>query len=60
MKIRLKLDLVFDNHEAWDNVDDFSTSFVNFLGSQHLLAEKIMSGKEKENCFSLYVYKNPM
>ena len=59
-KICLKLDLVFDSNEAWNNVDDFSSAFVSFLESQHLLGEKILNGNDSLNEFYLYIYKNPM
>ena len=58
-KISLKLELVFDNHEAWNTVDDFTNAFVKFLTSQQLIGEKIKDGKDNPSRFYLYISKSP-
>jgi len=54
-KIKVEMELIFDNHEAWDTVDDFTNSFVKFLQAQNLKAEKIL-GEKDLNGFCLWVY----
>ena len=60
MKIRFKIDMVFDNNEAWNNIDELQSAFVEFLTAQNLVGEKIFGAETLEpNSLELYITKSP-
>ena len=55
--ICLKLELVFDNNQAWGNVGEFAQAFNAFLQAQSLQGETILTGNQDLNNFYILVSK---